>query len=76
MVAKLVDAGFKGIYINTMGYDDGARELIDHLRRELGTEPISGGFQGELRFFRLPAAKPMPSTSNDSGRSKSGVGAS
>jgi len=74
MVAKLVDGGFQGIYINTFGYEDGAQELINELGRELGSEPISGGFKGELRFFRLPTAKPMSSANHGSSRSKSIVG--
>jgi hypothetical protein len=74
MVARLAEVGFQGIYINTMGFEDGAQNLINELRRELGSEPIAGGSQGELRFFRLPKSKPMSSTNHSSSRSKSSVG--
>jgi phosphoglycerol transferase len=68
IVARLSDMGFEGIYINTFGYDDGARELIEELRRNLGTEPISGGAKGELRFFRLPGTKRVSSPERGSGQ--------
>ncbi|MGO9601239.1 MAG: hypothetical protein ACLP7Q_24940 [Isosphaeraceae bacterium] len=56
MVSRLSDAGFSGIYINTLGYKDRGRKLLEQLRDYLGTEPLVGGAKGELRFFRLPPA--------------------
>ena len=54
MVSRLNAAGFSGIYINTLGYKDRGRKLLEHFRKYLGTEPLVGRAKGELRFFRLP----------------------
>jgi len=56
MVSRLSGAGFSGIYINTLGYKDCGRKLLERLRNYLGAEPLVGGAKGELRFFRLPPA--------------------
>jgi phosphoglycerol transferase len=56
MVSRLSNAGFSGIYINTLGYKDRGRKLLEQLRSYLGAEPLVGGAKDELRFFRLPPA--------------------
>jgi hypothetical protein len=56
MVSRLTSVGFTGIYINTLGYKDRGRALLEQLRKFLGSEPLVGGAKGELRFFRLPPA--------------------
>jgi phosphoglycerol transferase len=56
MISRLSGAGFSGIYINTLGYKDRGRKLLEQLRGYLATEPLMGGAKGELWFFRLPPA--------------------
>lgn len=56
LVSRLSDADFSGIYVNTLGYKDHGRKLLEQLRNDLGIDPLVGGARGELRFFRLPPA--------------------
>jgi phosphoglycerol transferase len=74
MVEELTRSGFRGVYIDRGGYDDGADvKIIAGLREVLGVEPIVDG--ANRLFFALPAASGSALESHGdppAGRSKSG----
>ena len=74
LVEELTRSGFRGVYIDRRGYDDGADlKIIAGLREVLGVEPIVHEGANRL-FFVLPAAGASPLESHGdppAGRSKS-----
>ncbi len=54
MVATLAAAGFKGIYLDRMGYGDDGREMIEKFSQILGQSPIQSE-DGRKVFFHLEA---------------------
>lgn len=52
-LSEISKAGFKGIYIDRRGYEDGARDLETRLIKKLKEKPITSA-DGLLLFFTLP----------------------
>lgn len=51
-VDTIVDAGFKGVYVDTFGYEDMGDAIISFYSDELGLEPIVSD-DGRLYFYKL-----------------------
>jgi len=52
MLAEVSAAGFKGIYVDTFGYNDGGTALIPALSNTLGVKPLVSS-DGRLYFFNM-----------------------
>jgi phosphoglycerol transferase len=52
MLAEVRAKGFKGLWVQLNGYEDGGVEITRQLTRELGSEPLRSA-DGTFAFWRL-----------------------
>lgn len=51
-ISNIIDAGFSGIYIDTDGYEDAGKEIIEFYNNVIGQSPIVSE-DGKLYFYKV-----------------------